>query len=70
MNSCPTNQMDVLFFFFGALQIIKGVDRGNVVDVICSRFQKAHLCLMKSYEKMSFKLAWRRELSSRLKAGL
>lgn len=27
--------------FGGGLQIIKGVDRGNVVNVICSRFQKS-----------------------------
>lgn len=38
-------------FVFGVLQIIKGVDRGNVADVICSRFERAYLCLMKSYEK-------------------
>lgn len=34
-----------------ALQIIKGAERGNAVDVICSRFQKVYWRLRKPYEK-------------------
>lgn len=44
------------FFFFFSLHIIKGVDRGNVLDVICSRFKEAYLCLMKSYEKSGIQI--------------
>lgn len=46
MNFYQTSQIDIIIYLFGgALQIIKGVDRGNVVDVICSRFQKS-ICVL------------------------
>lgn len=38
--------------FGGGLQIIKGVDRGNVVNAICSRFQKSKFV---SYEMLQEK---------------
>lgn len=56
MNFYQASQIDVIYLFIhsfirGALHIIEGVDRGNVLDVICSRFQKAYLRLMKSNKK-------------------
>lgn len=46
VNLYRANQINTLFFFFcppssssGSFQIIKELDRGNLVTVICSRFE-------------------------------